>query len=64
MYVQIVCIAELIPFSALPLFGPEAGGTVITILYSFWAHGVMTSEEFAHNVFVTLDGIHLATDML
>ena len=52
-------VAEMIPFSAAPLYGPEAGGTVITISYSFWASGVMTSDDFANNVSVALNDLQL-----
>ena len=54
--VQIHVFTELTPFSVVPLFGPEAGGTIVTVSYSFWVQDVMTSEDFVHNVYVTLDG--------
>ena len=47
--------AEVISFHAYPLFGPEAGGTVIAVTYDFGALGVMTSEDMQQHVTLTLD---------
>ena len=56
-------IAELTPFSAVPLFGPEAGGTLIRMSYRFRAHGVITSYDLSDKVTATLNGQELAATM-
>ena len=44
---------------AVPLFGPEAGNTVVTISYSFWAHDIITQDDVAQNVFVAMNQLEL-----
>ena len=55
---------ELTPFLAVPLFGPEAGDTVIIISYSFWAYDVITQDDFEQNVFVTMNALELNVTQL
>ena len=52
-----------VEFSVAPLFGPEAGGTLLTIMYSFWQDGVTTADHFAERVTVTLGGMPLSHNM-
>ena len=70
VFVQVVLlrisgwIADLVPFSALPLFGPEAGGTIVKISYSFWSSNVTASGDLPGNVHVVLHGQELAITMM
>ena len=49
---------------AYPLFGPEAGGTVIAVTYDFGALGVMTSEDMQQHVTLTLDEVTLPFNVM
>ena len=57
-------VAELIPFYAVPLFGPEAGGTIVKISYSFWSSNVTASGDLPGDIHVVLHGQELAITMM
>ena len=57
-------VAELIPFYAVPLFGPEAGRTIITIFFSLWVRDVMVADILPRSVHVVLNGQELAITVM